>query len=437
MANGKLQLSRKELAVSSSSKKQRRAAQAGFWGGTLETRLLRRLIESIGNPPVKFVLPDGREVSSATSESKCRVVIRKHSALTKILFDPLYAFPDCYARGEVEVDDLGFLMAEILRLADGSPAKQGTWSRVQKYLHMPHRNSFRQSRANIYRHYDLGNDFYQLWLDRAMVYTCAYFAEPEFSLEQAQVAKMHHVCRKLRLRPGMQVIEAGCGWGALALHMAQYYGVRVRAFNISSEQTEYARQQIRQLGLCGQVEFIEDDWRNITGKCDAFVSVGMLEHVGRSNYHLLGEVIQHCLSAEGFGLIHSIGQNDSRPLNPWIEQRIFPGAYPPTLGEMMEIFVPHRFSILDVENLRQHYAETLRHWLTRFESHASQIEQKFGQTFLRSWRFYLTGSMAAFVVGSLQLFQVVFTHGTNNNLPRTRQFMYEESPRVSMQPHLF
>jgi cyclopropane-fatty-acyl-phospholipid synthase len=259
------------------------------------------------------------------------------------------------------------------------------------------------------------------------VYTCAYFAEPSFSLEQAQIAKMHHVCRKLQLRPGMQVIEAGCGWGSLALHMAQHYGARVRAFNISREQIEHARRQAGELGVGDQVEFIEDDWRNITGKCDAFVSVGMLEHVGRENYRLLGDVIQGCLSAKGFGLVHSIGQNDSRPLNPWIEQRIFPGAYPPTLGEMMEIFVPHRFSILDVENLRQHYAETLRHWLTRFESHAGQIEQTFDERFLRAWRFYLTGSMAAFAVGSLQLFQVLFTRRSNNNLPRSRQFIYQES----------
>ena len=267
-----------------------------------------------------------------------------------------------------------------------------------------------------------------------MVYTCAYFAEPEFSLEQAQIAKMHHVCRKLRLRSGMRVIEAGCGWGSLALHMAQHYGVKVRAFNISHEQIEYARRQACQLGLSDQVEYVEDDWRNITGNCDAFVSVGMLEHVGHKNYQLLGEVIQRCLNAEGLGLIHSIGQNDSRPLNPWIERNIFPGAYPPTLGEMMEIFVPHRFSILDVENLRLHYAETLRHWLLRFENHAQEIEQRFGKAFLRTWRFYLTGSMAAFAVGSLQLFQVLFTHGANNNLPRSRQFLYENLAPKTSQP---
>lgn len=427
MANGTLQSSSKTVAVNSSNRAQLRGVQARSWGASLESWLLRRFLNAMGNPPVTFELPDGWEVSGATSgNEECRIVVRQRSALWKILADPLFSFPECYAHREIEVEDLTFLIAELLRLADRRPAKGVAWSQTQQYLHLPRGNSFRQSRENIYRHYDIGNEFYRLWLDRAMVYTCAYFAEPSFSLEQAQIAKMHLVCRKLRLRPGMQVVEAGCGWGSLALHMAMHYGVRVRAFNISREQLEYARQQSCALGLSNHVEFIEDDWRNITGKCDAFVSVGMLEHVGRRNYHLLGETIQRCLSAEGLGFIHSIGQNDSRPLNPWIERRIFPGAYPPTLAEMMEIFEPHRFSILDVENLRQHYAETLRHWLTRFESHANQIEQTYGETFLRAWRFYLTGSMAAFAVGSLQLFQVLFARGSNNDLARTRQSIYED-----------
>ncbi|MCA9160214.1 MAG: class I SAM-dependent methyltransferase, partial [Planctomycetales bacterium] len=391
-----------------------------------------------GSPAVMLILTDGTEVSQTKVGRTCHVTIRQRVTLWKILTDPLFAFPECYARGEIEVDDLEFFLAEQFRLAEDSPAKGGIWSFWQRYLHWPRGNSLRQSRKNIYRHYDLGNDFYQLWLDRALVYTCAYFAQPWFSLEQAQIAKMDHVCRKLRLRPGMQVIEAGCGWGGLALHMALHYGVRVRAFNISHEQIEYARRQARQLGLSARVDFIEDDWRNITGRCDAFASVGMLEHVGRRNYQLLGDVIDRCLNADGLGLVHSIGQNDSRPLNPWIEQKIFPGAYTPSLAEMLEIFAPHRFSVLDVENLRQHYAETLRHWLMRFESHVAQVEQDFGETFVRTWRFYLTGSLSAFELGSLQLFQVLFSRGTNNNLPRTRQFIYDgssiNSPQMQLSP---
>jgi cyclopropane-fatty-acyl-phospholipid synthase len=151
----------------------------------------------------------------------------------------------------------------------------------------------------------------------------------------------------------------------------------------------------------------------------------MLEHVGRDNYHVLGDVIHRSLTSKGRGLIHSIGRNKPELMNAWIEKRIFPGAYPPTLREMMDVFEDHEFSVLDVENLRMHYAKTLGHWLERFNRNADLIEQKFDRAFMRAWRLYLDGSIAAFTTGSLQLFQISFTRGTNNNLPWTRAHLYE------------
>jgi cyclopropane-fatty-acyl-phospholipid synthase len=233
----------------------------------------------------------------------------------------------------------------------------------------------------------------------------------------------------------MKVIEAGCGWGALAIFMAKHYGVTVRAFNLSRQQLRYARELAQRQGLAGHVEFIEDDWRNISGRCDAFVSVGMLEHVGTSNYRRLGTIVDACLAPHGVGLIHSIGQNVPSPLNPWIEQRIFPGAYPPSLREMMEIFEPHGFSVLDVENLRLHYVETLRHWLQRYEQSVDIVRTQFDERFVRTWRLYLTGSMVAFRCGGLQLFQVVFARGTNNDLPLTRDFLHPRRKHFSVDHH--
>mgnify|MGYP002063653610 CR=1 FL=1 len=179
-------------------------------------------------------------------------------------------------------------------------------------------------------------------------------------------------------------------------------------------------------GLDAQVEFVEDDYRNIRGQCDAFVSVGMLEHVGVGNYPLLSEVVHRCLRNTGRGLIHSIGMNYERPLNTWIERRIFPGAYPPTLRQMMEIFEPSGFSVLDVENLRLHYALTLRHWLQRYESVVGQVESMFDREFTRAWRLYLAGSIAAFEMGALQLFQVSFARGHQNQIPWTREYLYQK-----------
>jgi cyclopropane-fatty-acyl-phospholipid synthase len=262
-----------------------------------------------------------------------------------------------------------------------------------------------------------------------MQYTCAYFSEPELTLEAAQLAKLDHVCRKLQLKPGESVVEAGCGWGGLALHMAERYGVSVRAFNLSHEQVAYARKRAAEVGLSCRVEFVEDDYRNVSGKYDAFVSVGMLEHVGLENYSALGRVIDRSLTPLGRGLIHSIGRNVPQPFDPWSDARIFPGAYAPSLREMLGVLEPCRFSVLDVENLRLHYARTLEHWLERFEGAVDKVAHMFDDTFVRMWRLYLAASIATFRLGGLQLFQVVFTRESNNRIPWTRDHLYRDEVR--------
>src|SRR5262249_38881564 len=238
--------------------------------------------------------------------------------------------------------DLVNLLEAVYR-AGGGGRSASFLRRAAEALRRQNSNSLAGSRDNIHHHYDIGNDFYALWLGDTMAYTCAYYPTPEASLDEAQVAKMDHVCRKLRLRAGESVVEAGCGWGMLAMHMARHYGVRVRAFNISHQQILYARERAARAGLSGQIEYVEDDYRNISGQDDAFVSVGMLEHVGVENSPALGQVAQRCLGNRGRGLIHSIGRNRPAPLQPWIERRIFPGAYPPSLAEMMRIFEPWNF----------------------------------------------------------------------------------------------
>ena len=254
-----------------------------------------------------------------------------------------------------------------------------------------------------------------------MLYTCAYFPTPDDSLEAAQVAKMDLICRKLRLAPGERVVEAGCGWGSLALFMAANYGVSVRAFNVSVEQIAYAREHARRAGLSDRVEFVEDDYRNAKGTCDAFVSVGMLEHVGLPDYPTFGSVIDGTLSANGRGLLHFIGRDRPEPLNPWIRKRIFPGGYAPTLTEVFDgALAPHGLSVLDVENLRLHYEKTLDHWLRRFNDAADRVARMFDESFERAWRLYLAGSQVAFRTGSMQLFQVVFARGGSNRIPWVR-----------------
>jgi len=395
----------------------RRAPAADRW-------LARRILRAAGNPPVRLVLCSGEEITASSAAPLARIVLRDRQVLWQLLLNPEWQFGEAYSHGRIEVegDLLRFIEAMFGAMAS---RPRGVLRRAfSRWLGMVQRNSLRGSRANIHRHYDIGNDFYKLWLDEELVYTCAYFPDPAMTLQQAQAAKMDYVCRKLRLQPGETVVEAGCGWGGLALWMARHYGVTVKALNISHEQVVYARQRARVEGLDSRVEFIEDDYRHISGRFDVFVSVGMLEHVGRDHYRDLGKVIDGCLSPAGRGLIHSIGRNQPGPLSPWIRRWIFPGAYPPTLREMMHVLEPFGFSVLDVENLRLHYAQTLRHWLQRFESAAGTVAEMFDDRFVRMWRLYLTGSTAAFTTGELQLFQVIFARPGVNDIPWSRAHLY-------------
>jgi cyclopropane-fatty-acyl-phospholipid synthase len=393
----------------------------------VERWLARRMHHAMGSPPVRVVLFDGQEVPCSGPRPIARVLIHNRATLWKLVSCPNLNFGEGYSEGSIEVEgDLVEFLEAIHRAKIQSRRPAGAIrSKLCRLKRRMQPNSLRGSRKNIHQHYDIGNDFYRLWLDKQLLYTCAYFPTPEATLEEAQVAKMDHVCRKLWLRPGETVVEAGCGWGALALHMARHYGVRVKALNISHEQIAYARQRARQEGLDSQVEFIEDDYRTIAGRFDAFVSVGMLEHVGADHYGDLGRVIHRCLRPDGRGLIHSIGQNRPGELSAWLRKRIFPGAYPPSLCEMASLLEPWGFAVLDVENLRLHYAETLRHWLRRFESAAGAVAEMFDQRFVRAWRLYLAGSVAAFATGSLQLFQVLFARPGVNEIPWTRARLYE------------
>ena len=380
----------------------------------LERWALARIQQSVASARVRFMLWDGFELPCAAEAPVGTIVFKNRRALFSWVWDPDLNFGEAYMFGAVELQgDLMAMLIEIYR-AIGRVAPRHWWLWQGS-------NDEHAARENVHRHYDLGNEFYRLWLDREMVYTCAYFPEPGDTLEQAQIAKMERVCRKLRLKAGERVVEAGCGWGSLALFMAREHGVSVRAFNVSAEQIAYARARATQEGLAGRVEFVEDDYRNVRGEYDAFVSVGMLEHVGLADYQTFGGVIERSLTPTGRGLLHFIGRNKPGALNPWIRKRIFPGAYPPALPEVFErVLEPWNLSVLDVENLRLHYASTLDHWRRRFDAAAEDVARMFDETFVRAWRLYLAGSQAAFTTGTMQLFQVLFARGSSNEIPWTR-----------------
>ena len=411
------------------------ASPAGTKSSTLDHYFARKIMGALGNPKIRFRLWDNTELGQDDDSSAPLIWFRDRGALFKVMRNSEVRFGDLYSDGRIEIEgDLPGLLERVyqgIQTRGGQKPVRRWLDRVSRRIR---RNTLSRSAENIHHHYDIGNDFYRLWLDAEyMQYTCAYYPDSAMSLEKAQVAKLHHVCRKLQLQPGDTVVEAGCGWGGLARFMAEQYGVKVRAYNISRKQVAYATERAQQSGLSGRVEYVLDDYRNISGQYDVFVSVGMLEHVGVEQYAELGQVIYKCLKNPGRGLIHSIGRNRPRPLNRWIEQRIFPGAYPPTLREAAGIFEPNGLSVLDVENLRLHYALTLRHWLQRYEDHQNQIRAMHDDRFVRAWRLYLAGSQAAFSVGELQLFQWVFTQSGNNAIPWSRSHQYpgQNTPGVT------
>ena len=393
----------------------------------LDRALVRKMLSVVGDPPVRILLWEGSEASPPCEAPEAVLRFFDRGALIKTVLNPELYWGDLYCSGRVAFEgNLTRFMETIYR----GIRRAGEPGKLRGLLHrLGHRriyNSPRRARANIHHHYDIGNAFYALWLDELMQYTCAYFPEPDLSLEQAQIAKLHHVCRKLDLKPGETVVEAGCGWGGLALFMAKHYGVRVRAYNISKAQMAYARERAEREGVSGQVEYVLDDYRNLAGQYDAFVSVGMLEHVGTADYEKFGALVRGCLKPGGRGLIHAIGRQSPGPMNAWIERRIFPGARPPALSEFMRIFEPNALTVYDVENLRPHYARTLEHWEERFLAQRDTVLEMTDEAFFRAWNLYLAGSIAAFTAGSLQLYQVLFTHADNNAVPRSREYIYRK-----------
>ncbi len=394
--------------------------RSGSW---IDRSLLNAIRKNLGTAPLSLALPEIENHPNSAAPPVGTVRIADRRTLAALVMNPEVVFGDAYCDGRIEVEgDLERVLEAIFQSARG--VRNWSWRLMSKWLAWLQTNSRYGSSKNIHHHYDLPLDFYKLWLDERLIYTCAYFPDGHNSLEEAQEAKLDLVCRKLWLKPGETVVEAGCGWGALAMYMAEHYGVRVKAFNISHEQVRVARETASQRGLSTMVEFVEDDYRNITGRYDVFVSVGMLEHVGRENYPELGGIIHRTIGDQGRGLLHFIGRCRSMPFSVWMRKRIFPGAYTPTLREAMDVLEPHSYYVLDVEDLRVHYARTIEHWLDRFERAYDRIAAEHGTNFARMWRLYLAGSIASFRVGTLQLFQVLFAGKNCQSTPWTRSRLY-------------
>jgi cyclopropane-fatty-acyl-phospholipid synthase len=292
------------------------------------------------------------------------------------------------------------------------------------FRHLTSLNTLKRAPANITHHYDLGNEFFKLYLDESMTYSCAYFKSDRDTLEQAQEQKYEHICRKLQLREGETLVDIGCGWGGMLLYAARHYGARGLGCTLSSRQAEYAREKVAKEGLEARITILRQDYRTIQGQFDKFVSIGMFEHVGRRFIPTFMDKARALLKPGSIGLLHTIGKDRDTPSDPWTMKYVFPGAHIPTLDHVVRGMAKRGLVLVDIENLRLHYAATLDEWRRRFEANVEQVAKMFDQRLVRMWRMFLCGSAAAFRWGDLRLYQILFTNGQNNLLPLTREHLY-------------
>lgn len=353
--------------------------------------------------------------------------LKTENSTKKIIKKGFLGFGEAYMEGELDIEkDL----PKLLRLGFAINFNEYCLSFWQKFqlviFSLLNSSTLRRAPKNISFHYDRGNEFYELYLDKTMTYSCAYFSKPDDSLEQAQLNKYEHISRKLLLKPDESLLDIGCGWGGMLIYAAQNYGITGVGITLSKNQFEYANRKIEELGLKNQIKILYQDYRDLNDKFDKIVSIGMMEHVGKKFIPTFIQKVSDLLKSEGLALLHTIGKDTPSDGDPWTFNYIFPGHYIPTLHEIVEEMGKTGFSILDVENLRLHYAKTLEKWAENFEENIEKIRNMFDETFVRQWRLFLNSTAAGFKYGNSRLFQVLVSKGLDNRLPVTRAHVYKE-----------
>ncbi len=350
-----------------------------------------------------------------------------------VILDPELKLGESYMGGTLILERGS--IADALAVLQGRTAEAPFWARPQRVLRYLRRrlaqfNRRRRARRNVAHHYDLDGRLYSLFLDADRQYSCAYFGTPGESLDDAQLAKRRHLAAKLLIRSGQRVLDIGCGWGGLALYLAETCGSRVTGITLSQEQLAVARGRAAEKGPTGTAEFRLQDYREVPDAFDRIVSVGMFEHVGIGFYDEFFRKCSAALDEEGVMLLHSIGRSEGPGVtNPWIAKYIFPGGYIPALSEVLPAIERAGLLVTDIEILRLHYAETLKAWRERFLIHCDEVGRIYDQRFVRMWEFYLAASEMAFREQALMVFQIQLTK-RQGIVPMTRDYIARETERL-------
>jgi cyclopropane-fatty-acyl-phospholipid synthase len=363
--------------------------------------------------------------------------LHDRALIWRLVLNPELAAGEAYMDGTLTFENGG--VAEFLRLfarnryhlADHPVQVQMQKLRLALRRFHNRRINRQKAQKNVAHHYDLNRELYELFLDRDMQYSCAYFIDPEDTLEQAQAQKKRHIAAKLQLADGQRILDIGCGWGGMALYLAQCADVEVLGITLSTEQLDLAMQRAEAAGLADRVKFELKDYRELDGTFDRIVSVGMFEHVGTANYWDFFAQINRLLDPDGVALLHSIGHmSPPSTASPWLDKYIFPGGYSPALSEVLTAVEPNQLWVTDIEVLRVHYAQTLEEWNRRFQANRARIAEIYDERFCRMWEFYLISCAQMFRTGAQMVFQMQLAH-KRDAVPLTRNYMFENERRLA------
>jgi cyclopropane-fatty-acyl-phospholipid synthase len=400
-------------------------------------RLLRAALERLvraGN--LRITTADGTTFALGDGSGRPAAIrFTTRAAQRSILIDPELKFGEAYMNGMIVVEDGSIADVLAIVLGQGRDGKPPLWARPQwlvRYLYrrLMQFNPRLRARRNVARHYDLDGQLYALFLDADRQYSCAYFETADQSLDDAQLAKRRHLASKLLAAPGERVLDIGCGWGGLALYLAELCRARVTGITLSQEQLAVARVRAAEKGLSERIEFRMQDYRDVSETFDRIVSVGMFEHVGVGYYDAFFRQCRTLLDDDGVMLLHSIGRSEGPNVtNPWIAKYIFPGGYIPALSEVLPAVERAGLLVTDIEILRLHYAETLKAWRERFLVHREQVERLYDDRFVRMWEFYLAASEMAFREQAMMVFQMQLTK-RQGVVPMTRDYIAREEARL-------
>ena len=389
----------------------------------LEKTFYKSLLSRSFNIPVKVVYWDGKSAVYGDGEPEVTITFKEKIPIRDVTKNASIALGEAYMDGKIKID------GSIQKLITAAYESAGSFMRNSKFRRfLPKQgHSEKESESDVQSHYDVGNDFYKLWLDDTLTYSCAYFDHGNRDdLTKAQIDKVHHILKKLDPKPGKTLLDIGCGWGTLMLTAAKEYGLRVTGVTLSEEQFNLVQKRIKDEGLEDVAEVLLIDYRELGDrKWDYITSVGMFEHVGKENLGLYFKDIYKYLTNDGVALSHGITRQQGGAYHGWINKYIFPGGYIPGLQEMVGHIVENNMQIADIEMLRRHYQRTLEIWDMNFNAHRSQIEDMMGDRFTRMWDLYLQACAASFESGNIDVIQYLITKGASGkNLPMTRDYIY-------------